>query len=142
MIKQDSVKKVRGGILTRKDGYLIAAMCIYPRALPKPLLDEYLAALAPDRKLLADWKQVEAEEGHDQAFLKTQYEKRFQITDKLKYHLSRVAELAKTRDVILLCQCDLGERCHREMMMLMAQQKYGATIDKVFHEYPEFMARI
>jgi uncharacterized protein YeaO (DUF488 family) len=141
MLRQESINSVRAGILTKKQGYLVAGMCYYPRGLRKELIDEYNAALAPDRELFGDWKDVERMKGHDAAFTATHYEERFQISAKALEDLRLLTEFSKTSDVFLLCQCEKGERCHREMLMLLANAKFGAEIDSVFHSYPKFIRR-
>ena len=40
MIKQASVRQIRQGERTRKDGYVVITMCFYPRGLKKALRDD------------------------------------------------------------------------------------------------------
>jgi uncharacterized protein YeaO (DUF488 family) len=142
MIKQASVHQLRSGELTRKDGYIVVTMCFYPRGLSKDLRDEYHGSLAPDRVLFKDWQKYEKLEGHDAAFEKSHYEERFELDAKAFYHLRNLAERARNQDVYFVCQCAVGERCHREILLLTAEREYGAKIDKVYHSYPRFLKRL
>lgn len=141
MLKQASVGQIRSGEISRENGYLVLGMAHYPRGLKSDLTDEYRSDLAPDRDLLREWKEVERKFGHDIAFEKTDYENRFQLKPEAKEHLKILSEFARRADVYLICQCELGQRCHREMLMLYAEREFGAPIDRVFHAYPRFLAR-
>ncbi len=136
MLKQASVTQIRKQELTRRDGYLVVAMCFYPRGLKKELFDEYRNDLAPDRKLFKEFKAFQAEFGHEAGFEKSHYEERFYLNtgayDRLKY----LTDLSRGQDVYFLCQCELGERCHREILMLVARSRFNAEIGPVFHQYP------
>ncbi len=141
MIAQASVAQIRRGEISPSDGYVVIAMCFFPRGLKRELRNESRSNLAPDRALFKEWQKFEQEFGHDLAFAKSNYEQRFQLDDSAKYDLRRLTELSRTKNVYLVCQCAVGERCHREMVMLFAQRFYQATIAPVFHSYPDFMAR-
>jgi hypothetical protein len=41
-----------------------------------------------------------------------------------------------------VCQCDLGQRCHRELLLLTAREAFGATVRRIHHDYPRFQARL
>lgn len=142
MLKQGSVSQLRRGELTKADGYLVIAMAFYPRGLKKDLWDEYRSDLAPGRDLFKDWKEVESHDGHDAAFQKTDYEGRFQVGRRALEHLESLAKLSRTQDVYLICQCEMGERCHREILLLLAQQAFQAPVSPVFHSYEKFMSRV
>lgn len=142
MLKQASISEIRSGKISRKDGYLVAAMCFYPRGLKKELLDEYRAHLAPDRKLFKDWKEVEQKSGHEAAFTETSYEERFTLAPDALESLRRLTDISLTRDVYIACQCEPGERCHREIVLLVAEHKFGAKIAPIHHEYPVFLKRL
>jgi uncharacterized protein YeaO (DUF488 family) len=141
LLKQASAKQIRSGELTRKHGYLVVAMRFYPRGLRKNLRDEYRSDLAPELKLFKDFKKNQARFGHDRAFEKARYEKRFSLSERAMEHLRELSELSREKDVYLACQCEIGERCHREILLLLARKKFGARIGKVFHEYPTVMRR-
>src|SRR4051794_14110901 len=101
MLKQGAIGDVRKGLVSRSDGLLVAAMCFYPRGLKRELIDLYRADLAPDRELFREWKNIERDHGHDQAFIRTRYEERFSLSEKGLWHLRELAELSAHKDVIL-----------------------------------------
>jgi uncharacterized protein YeaO (DUF488 family) len=142
MLQQVSIAEIRQGKVARKDGYLVATMCYYPRGLRRALLDEYRSDLAPDRKLFAEWKAVEREAGHEAAFVKSRYEKRFTLSPRAIEKLGELSLRAQREPVFLACQCALGERCHREMLMLLAREELGAPVGRLYHSYPTFRKRI
>ena len=142
MLKQGSAPDLRSGALDSSHGYLVVAMCYYPRGLKKDKIDEFRSDLAPDRELFTEWKEFEEKFGHEEAFNKSNYEERFTLSSEALAHLRNLSDFAKRSDVFLICQCRIGERCHREILLLTAQKKFGAPIDKVFHEYPRYMKRL
>jgi uncharacterized protein YeaO (DUF488 family) len=142
MIKQGSVAEIRRKELTTQDGFIVIAMCFYPRGLRRELRNEYCGDLAPDRVLFREWKEYEREFGHDEAFRRSDYENRFQVTHHAFLKLRELSFLAGKKDVYLICQCQVGERCHREMLMLMAEQILKASVDKIFHNYSDFYLRL
>lgn len=141
-IKQASVRQVRNGEVTRDDGYIVIAMCFYPRGLRKELRDEYRSDLAPERVLFKEFKGYQSRFGHKAGFTRSCYESRFNLSANALEHLNELAQLSRSRDVYFVCQCEVGERCHREMILLAAQKLYGAKIDRVFQSYSVFLKRI
>lgn len=141
MLKQASIDQIRSGEISRDQGYVIVAMCFYPRGLRKDLMDEYRADLGPDRTLFKEWKATEQRHGHEAAFAETHYEERFHLDHKTLKEFKAFAEFAKKTDIYLVCQCQVGERCHREMLMLLGRH-WGAPTDAVFNNYPQFEKRI
>jgi uncharacterized protein YeaO (DUF488 family) len=111
-------------------------MRFYPRGLRRELRDEYRGELAPAPALFADFKRHQAESGHDRAFALSRYESRFSLSDEAWARLGRLSAMSRTRDVYLVCQCPVGERCHREILMLLARDRFGARIGPVHHGYP------
>jgi len=142
MLKQGSVAQLRSGELNRSHGYIVVAMAFYPRGLKKELADEYRSHLAPDRALFREWKEAEASDGHDAAFVKTRYEERFVLAPDALESLRRLVDLSRGRDVYLICQCGLGERCHREMIALYARLKLNAEIAPLHNAYPVYEGRL
>ena len=57
-------------------------------------------------------------------------------------HLARLAALARTQDVYLVCQCEKSLRCHRDMRLLAAHAWFGAEIAPPLHDYAAFTARL
>src|SRR5687767_7745897 len=117
MMKQGSVLQLRRRELLPSMGYIVIGMCFYPRGVSKEWRHEYRADLAPDRELFREWKNFEKTSGHDAAFRLTNYETRFTLKSEALVHLDCLCE--REEDVYLICQCQVGERCHREMLMLL-----------------------
>lgn len=142
MLKQASVDQIRAHALPRDKTLLVITMRYYPRGIKKEWRDDFRHDLAPDRQLFKEWKKFEKQVGHDRAFELSHYEERFSLSPSALQHLKQYADLSRTFDVFLICQCKVGERCHREMLMLMAQKKYNACIAPLFHDYPTFNSRL
>lgn len=142
MLKQASVEQIKQSEIPRKNSHIVIVMCFYPRGIKKELSDEYRKELAPDRPLFQDWKTFERGHGHDEAFRLANYEKRFTPSPTALFHLKEYSDMSTSKDVYFVCQCALGERCHREMLLLTAQKRFGTKIDRVFHAYQEYEKRI
>jgi uncharacterized protein YeaO (DUF488 family) len=142
VLKQGSVKQIRTGEITRGSGYVAITMCFYPRGLRKELRDEYRKNLAPDNVLFKEWQVFEKAHGHEAAFRLSRYEDRFTLSEEALENLRRLSELARKQDVYLICQCAVGERCHREILLLEAKRRFRAKTGKVFHTYPRYFARL
>ena len=142
MLYQASISQIRHSELTRDKGYLVVTMRTYPRGLKKDWIDQYVSQLAPQPDLFREFKQKEKAIGHAEAFLQSHYEERFQITPLGFAHLERLANKSKEQDVYLLCQCDVGQHCHREQLMLIAQNCFDTKVAKLFHSYSIFQSRI
>jgi len=140
MLQQASVDQVRRQEIPRENSHIVIAMCYYPRGIKKEWRDDYRADLAPSRELFAEWKEFEKQAGHDEAFRLSHYEERFQLTPVALYLLKKYAE--ENRDTYLVCQCKVGERCHREMLLLTGREKYGARVGEIYNSYPIFQKRI
>ncbi|MGE3262910.1 MAG: DUF488 family protein [Bacteriovoracia bacterium] len=141
MMHQASIADICTGSIERASSYIVVSMCRYPRGIKKTLMDEYNSRLAPSKELLADWHAAKQEVGHHEAFTKSNYEDRFEISARAEEELKALAARSEKCDVFLVCQCEVGERCHREILLLAAQKKFGAKIGKIFHAYPRFFRR-
>lgn len=142
MLKQASIEQIRRQEIPRANSHLVIAMAYHPRGIKKEWRDDYRGELAPDRELFKDWKEHEQKYGHAEAFARSNYEERFTPSPLALFHLQEYIRLAEEKDVYLICQCQMGERCHREMLLLIARKKYGAKTDKIFHDYPTLEKRI
>lgn len=142
MLRQGSVDQVRHQTLPRANSLIVITMCHYPRGIRKEWRDEFRSDLAPDRLLFKEWKSFEQVEGHDQAFALARYEQRFHLSPIALAHLAELSVQSHTKDIYLVCQCQVGERCHREMLLLLAQKLYGAAAESIFNSYPVFENRI
>ena len=141
MLRQASVRQLREGAISRAKAHIAICMCLHPRGMPGELRDEFLSILAPDRNLFRDWKSREAKVGHEAAFRETNYEERFQLPPEALVELRRLIGLSREKIVYLVCQCAVGERCHREILLLTAKAM-GAETGNVYHRYPVFEARL
>jgi uncharacterized protein YeaO (DUF488 family) len=142
MLRQGSIHQLRTGAISREDAHIAVCMCFYPRNLPKTLRDEYRPELAPDRALFKEWQAAEKKVGHNEAFTKANYVQRFPLGEEALAELERLSKLSRKKKVYLLCQCAVGERCHRELLLLTAQALFGAKIGNVYHSYPGFEERL
>jgi uncharacterized protein YeaO (DUF488 family) len=144
MLRKGTVADLFSGALTRAQGHIVVAMCLYPRGLSKAKRDEYCKALAPDRNLL-DAFHAERERlhgDHNAAFLTCGYQRRFTLSVNGVAELKRLAELSAARDVYLVCQCEAGQRCHRELLLILAKRWWQAQTELRTFSYPEFEKRI
>lgn len=135
MLKQGSVAELRSGEISRYRDYVVVCMAFYPRGVKKELIDEYRTHLAPDKDLIKDFKAAEEKAGHDEAFKITNYDARFRLLPEAVESLRRLTDKSRKQDVYLLCQCEAGARCHREILLLIAKERFGAEIGPVFHQY-------
>ena len=142
MFKQASVNEIRAGQIRRPEHYVAVCMAHYPRGLKKELMDEYRVNLAPDRQLFSEWKDFEEKFGHEEAFVRSNYENRFIISPQGFESLRRLLDVSHKKDVYLVCQCEVGERCHREMVLLAAQHVLAAKIGPIHKSYPDFESRL
>ena len=142
MLQQCSVERLRHGLVTRRDGRIVIAMRYYPRGLKKELRDEYDGGLAPSTELFRDFKRHQAASGHDAAFALSRYEDRFELSAEALRRLEELSRESRTRDVYLTCQCGMGQRCHREILLLLARALFGARIGPVYHPYPRALERL
>jgi uncharacterized protein YeaO (DUF488 family) len=141
MLKQACVADLKAGRVSRKDGHIVLAMRRYPRGVSKTLRDEYLSCLGPDAALLDDLHAKKQSMPHNEAFAAARYEERFDLSEQGRAELKRLAELSGGKDVYLICQCKPDERCHRELLMLIAQREFGARTAALRFEYPRFEKR-
>src|SRR5579862_2820927 len=144
MLKKGSVSDLRSGAVARDSSYVVVAMNHYPRGISKKLIDEYIHVLAPSKELLDDFHAMKEKlhGNHNAAFQAVKYQQRFTLSAEAIGHLRRLAELSATKDVTILCQCASDQRCHREMLLLVAQKWYGAKTELRKFSYPEFERRI
>lgn len=142
MIHQASVDQFRNKSIPRENSLLVLAMRHYPRGLKKELSDEFRNILAPAPELFKEWKTFEKESGHEEAFRLSHYEERFALSPIGLFLLKKYSEESAAKNIYLACQCQIGERCHREMLLLIAKNKYGATVGPIHNTYPTFEKRI
>lgn len=144
MFRKASVKDVRSGKVSRESGYIAVCMCRYPRGLPKTAIDEYCHALAPTQELLDEFHAEREKQGgnHNAAFLSVNYQKKFTLNAEAVEQLRALSEIAKTKEVYVVCQCDLKERCHRELLLIAAKRWFAAPAELRTFSYPDFEERL
>jgi uncharacterized protein YeaO (DUF488 family) len=144
MFRKASVADLRSGSVTRAQGHVALCMRRYPRGLSKTKIDEYCGALAPSAALLDAFHSERERQGgnHNAAFLSMHYQQRFELPANAVEDLRRLAELSRNKDVFIVCQCALNERCHRELLIIAAKRWFGAAAELRTFSYPEFEARL
>ncbi len=143
MLFRAGVQDVKTGAVTRRRGYLAVVMQFYPRFLSKQLVDEYARALAPERGLFGEFKALDRSGGdHDAAFAQVDYENRFALTPAGWQDLERLSGASRERDVYLICQCPLHQKCHADLLLLGARYFFQASIPQPRISYPLFEARL
>lgn len=144
MLKQASVSDLIMDRVSRgRKNYIVITMRRYPRFVNRALRDEYTPEMSPEPSLHEDWLSAKRKhDDHDGAFARTCYDKRFTISEKGFENLKRFSEMSKTKDVYFICSCRVGQRCHREMVLLLAKKWFKAKTDEITHRYPDFEKRI
>ena len=143
MIKQATVEDIANLRVTKRHGLIVVTTRYYPRFLKRKLVDDYEGSLAPTKVLLTEFKTEEERAGdHDQAFANVEYESKFNLSEPGFAKLSELSELARTQDVYFVCHCKLGQRCHRELLLMIASSLFSAPVGRIFLPYPVFDERI
>ncbi len=144
MLKKACVADLKSRHVVREMGHIAVVMRHYPRGLSKLLIDEYVNALAPQPELLKDFlaQKRKLDGNHNAAFQTVDYEKRFRLAEDGVEHLRRLAEMSSGRDVYLLCQCAMDQRCHRELLLIAARRWFDAKTELRAFSYPAFEARL
>src|SRR4051812_19980768 len=143
MLYRAPVQDLKSGRIARRYSYTVVVMQHYPRFLPKPLVDEYLHELAPERALFAEFKKLDREtKDHDAAFAAVRYEERFRVGHDGAESLQRLSDVARERDVFLVCQCTTLQRCHGDLLLLLARRWFKAPTTYVRVSYPIFEKRV
>ncbi|MGK5085958.1 hypothetical protein WDW86_00210 [Bdellovibrionota bacterium FG-2] len=142
MLNRASIHEVKSGQISKAHGYLVIAMRVYPRFLPKELVDEYLHSLSPQADLFGRYREYKKKlKQQDLAFQMAQYEREFALSGKGLEDLERLAGMSLDQNVYLICQCERLECCHVDLMLLIGEKRFGARIGKLPHEYREFRQR-
>lgn len=140
MLYRASVKDLKDRRITKRTGHIAVVMQYYPRFVPKEGIDEYLRTLAPDRELFTEFKARARElKDHNRAFAEVEYEKRFQLSGAGKEDLKRLSALSKERDVFLVCQCASLDRCHADLLLLLARHWFQVPTQTPRSPYPHFL---
>src|SRR2546423_1846054 len=128
--------------VNRDKGYVVITMRRYPRFVRRELRDEYVSTMSPDSKLHEAWLSAKRRyHDHNGAFARVNYEKRFAVSDEGWGDLDRLCRLARRKTVYFVCQCRVGDRCHREMLLLLAREIFGIPAEEPRNDYPKFRKR-
>ncbi len=93
------------------DGYRILATRYWARGVPKSAVDEYDIKVAPSRELLREFKHEGlAWEDYVPRYLE-EMRSEPAISD-----IKRLAELARSGTITLMCICEDETRCHRSVL--------------------------
>lgn len=142
MLARIPVSWIKSGKVSRRDGYIVIAMLHFPRYVKTEQRDEYLRSLAPPEELFTEFKALERSSGdHDAAFATVAYEERFEISDEGMQDLQRLSKMSLRQNVYLVCQCTLKQRCHCDLLLLLAQTKFSAYIMRPEQSYVDFQKR-
>ncbi|MGZ3774258.1 MAG: DUF488 family protein, N3 subclade [Pseudobdellovibrionaceae bacterium] len=143
MIKRASVSEIKDKKITKAMGYLVVTMRMYPRFLQKSLIDDYCQSLSPQADLFARYREFKKETGdQNKSFELAHYQEEFALTETGMHDLEKLVEISKKQNVYMICQCDRHERCHVDLMLLIAQKKFGAKIGNLPFDYDRFISRI
>lgn len=143
MFRQATVQDVAKNRITKRHGKIVVVTRYYPRYLAKSKIDGYHPQLAPSKELLRSFKNAEEDAGdHDSGFEAIDYEAKFELGPEGLAVLEELNVEAETMSVYLVCHCALGQYCHRELLLLIAENRFGARIPAVSHAYVRFRARL
>jgi uncharacterized protein YeaO (DUF488 family) len=141
--KQATVEDIANRRITRLHGRVVVVTHYYPRFLKSNMIHEYVKDLAPPRELLTEFNEKKEELGdHNRAFEAIQYEEKFWLSEEGLVELQKLALEAQTGAVYLVCHCKVGLRCHRELLMVMAAEKFKAPIGRLSFDWARFRERV
>ncbi|TAK56198.1 MAG: DUF488 family protein [Dehalococcoidia bacterium] len=107
---------------TPDDGVRILTTNYWPRGVSKERAGTYIRALAPTRELLHAFKDGEI--GWPE------YEKRYLAEmegDRQREEIARIAGLAQTETVTVMCMCKDERMCHRSLLRTLIEQEMERT---------------
>jgi uncharacterized protein YeaO (DUF488 family) len=93
------------------DGYRVLATRFWPRGITRDATDEYISNLAPSRQLLNAYSKG--------PLPWAEFEQRYReelLADDKQEELRRLAKIARSRIVTLLCFCKDEKGCHRTLL--------------------------
>lgn len=108
-----------------EDGYRVLSMRYWPRGVPRAAVHEYTTKVAPSRELLYAFKHEGlAWEPYVERYL-TEMQ-----SETAQREIARVAQLAQSRTVTLMCGCEDETRCHRGLLrdLIVATPMQGALL--------------
>jgi uncharacterized protein YeaO (DUF488 family) len=93
------------------DGYCLLATRYWPRGVPKSRVDEYTTKTAPSPALLREFKH--------EGLTWEDYVPRYldeMASPEAMTEIARLAKLAGSRTITLMCVCEDERRCHRSLL--------------------------
>ena len=109
------------------DGYRVLATRYWPRGVRKDVADEYTTKVAPSRQLLREFKHENLSwEAYTSLYMDEM------CTEEARSEIRRLADIAKSRTITLMCVCEDENRCHRSLVKqlviesMMLDQVQGA----------------
>ena len=112
MIVQGSVRtKAIYETPSNRDGVRILATRYWPRGVSRESIDEYVIDLAPSRDLLHQYREGQ----YDWRVFRDQYLLEMSSVAALG-EIHRIAKLARSETVTLMCVCKHEDRCHRSLL--------------------------
>ncbi|HUF54438.1 MAG TPA: DUF488 family protein [Dehalococcoidia bacterium] len=93
------------------DGWRILVTQYWPRGISRESVDEYVRVLGPSRELLAAYRSGQISW--------TDYRMRFldeMDGEAQRAEIHRLAKLARSETITILCVCDDPEKCHRWLL--------------------------
>lgn len=143
MLKRASIAQIKSGEISKTHGHLVIAMRVYPRFLSKALINEYSKTLSPEPTLFARYRDYKKQGlAQNEAFEAAKYQDAFTLSHEGLEDLKRLTEISRTQNVYLICQCAEHERCHVDLMLLLAEKRFSASIEQPSEDYPDFRARL
>jgi uncharacterized protein YeaO (DUF488 family) len=94
-----------------EDGYRILITRYWPRGIKREAVDENDTKLAPSRELLREFKHA--------GMAWEPYAKRYlheMASEESQRDIERLAEIAHTRTITLMCVCEDETHCHRSLL--------------------------
>lgn len=94
-----------------EDGRRVLVTQYWPRGISRNLVDEYVRTLGPTRPLLHAFKSSEI----DWPRFEAEYLEEMRKEDS-RGEISRLAQLAKSETITLMCVCKDERQCHRSLL--------------------------
>lgn len=104
------------------DGRRMLITRYWPRGVPKSAVDEYTTKVAPSRELLREFKH----EGLTWEEYAPRYFEEMKQPEAAT-EIERLAKLAKSEPITLMCTCEDQQRCHSSLLKELILQSQAAS---------------
>lgn len=143
MMFRAPVHMIKSGKIARRNAHIVVVMRHFPRFTARDLIDEYVPTLAPDPALFREFKaEARLLKHHNKAFVAVAYETRFGLSEAGLEDLKRLAALARSKTVYLVCQCGYEDFCHADLLLITAKTRFDAQISQLPHPYHVFHEKL